>query len=594
QLRDYELVLVFSPEVIEDGVEAVYIDGLISFSPEKINKFVEGLKIKRLPSISATGIKDVEAGIMIARSPSDFFMRRARRVAVNVQRILEGDDPEDIGVDYSEPKHITLNIETAKSVGIYPSWELITDIYLVGGEAEKSGPMLSLFSVVQEAINLNLDLKAREKYVQAGNKEIDKAWTNLLPNIDVTATGLQIDKDRAKASFGTQAEQTISGTLTLSQLLYSDEAWGNITIQKELQKSRENEFTQTKYDLIQETAVAYLNILRAKAFEQIQKDNLSVTQTNYETAKIRESIGSAGPGEIYRWEAEVASGQQAVISATVQREITEQVLNRILGYPINRKFSTAETDLNDKRLITSKDRLFNIINNPWVYDIFSDYLAAEAVKASPEIKILDAAIAAQERYYATTGRAFWLPTIAAQAQYDNVFERSGEGSNPKSLGITPPKDKSWSAAITATLPIFSGGVKFLNHQQAYLELQKLKTNRESLRQKIVQQTHFALKNSRYSGAKIRLSKKAAESAHKNLEIILDAYKNGAVSIIELLDAQNAMLVTDQVAANAEFDFLIDIMNVERAISRFDFFISDKDQEAWIDKFEAYYQENMRK
>lgn len=579
---------------IEDNVEAVYIDGLISFSPEKINKFVEGLKIKRLPSISATGIKDVEAGIMVAQSPSDFFMRRARRVAVNVQRILEGDDPEDIEVAYFEPKHITLNVETAKSVGVYPSWELITDIYLVGGEEKKSGPMLSLFSVVQEAINLNLDLKAREKSIQAGHKEIEKAWTNLLPNIDVMATSLQIDKDRAKASFGTQAEQTISGSLTLSQLLYSDEAWGNITIQKELQKSRENEFTQTKYDLIQETAVAYLNILRAKAYERIQKDNLKVTQTNYETAKIRESIGSAGPGEIYRWEAEVASGQQAVISATVQHEITEQALNRILGYPINRKFSTTETDLNDKRLITSKDRLFNIINNPWVYDIFSDYLAAEAVKASPEIKILDAAIAVQERYYATTGRAFWLPTIAAQAQYDNAFERYGEGSNPKSLGVTPPKDQSWSAAITASLPIFNGGLKFINRQQAYLELQKLITNRESLRQKIVQQTHYALKNSRYSGAKIRLSKKAAESARKNLEIILDAYKNGAVSIIELLDAQNAMLVTDQVAANAEFDFLIDIMNVERAIGRFDFFISDIDQEAWIDKFEAYYHENMRK
>jgi outer membrane protein TolC len=369
---------------------------------------------------------------------------------------------------------------------------------------------------------------------------------------------------------------------------------GNVTIQKEIQKSREHEFESLRFDLVQEVANAYLNILRAKTFERIQADNLKVSQTNYETAKIRESIGSASPGEVYRWEAEVASGQQTVISATVQREISEQALNRILGYPLTRKFRTEETDINDERLITSKEKLFSIINNPWAYEVFADFLAEEALKVSPEIRALDAAILAQERYHSSTGRAFWLPTLAAQAQYDNVFDRSGEGSSVElsGFGISPPKDQSWSVALNASLPIFSGGSKYFERQQAYLDLKKLMTDRESLRQKIEQRTRLALKNSRYSGASIRLSKKAADAAKKNLDIILDAYGRGAVSIIELLDAQNAALVTDQVASNAVFDFLIDIINVERAVGRFDFFITDKEQEVWIEKFEAYYNERI--
>lgn len=578
-------------KAFDDNVQAVFIDGMISFNQAKKEKFVKNLKSLNLPSISASGIEDVENGIMMSISPTDFFMRRARRVAVNVQRILNGEDPEDIPVAFTEPKRLTLNIETAKSVGVFPSWEQITDIYLIGDEKQDTGPKLSLFSVVDEALERNIDLKTQTQVVKSGDKEVNKAWANFLPQVDASATGLQIDKDRAKTSFGTQAERTISGSVQVSQLLFSDEASGNITIQKEIQKSRKSEYERLRFDLVREVAVTYLNILRAKTFERIQEENLKVSQKNFETAKIRESIGSAGPGEIHRWEAEVASRQQAVISATVQREITEQALNRILGYPLNRKFITEETDVNDNRLITSKERLFDIINNPWAYEIFSDFLVQEAIESSPEIKTLDALIAAQERYYKSTGRAFWLPSIAAQAQYDNVFDRSGEGSNVQ--GITPHKDQSWNVAINASLPIFQGGTKIFIHQQAYIDLQKLKTERESIKQKIEQRTHMALKNSRYSGARIRLSKRAADAARKNLDIITDAYAEGAISIIELLDAQNAAQVTDQAASNAVYNFLIDIMGIERIVGRFDFFISEKEQNAWIEKFEAFYNEKMK-
>jgi outer membrane protein TolC len=112
-------------------------------------------------------------------------------------------------------------------------------------------------------------------------------------------------------------------------------------------------------------------------------------------------------------------------------------------------------------------------------------------------------------------------------------------------------------------------------------------------QKIEQRTHIALKNSRYSGARIRLSRRAADAARKNLDIITNAYAGGAISIIDLLDAQNAALVTDQVASNAVFNFLIDIMNIERAVGRFDFFISEQEQNAWIERFEAFYNEKMK-
>ena len=52
---------------------------------------------------------------------------------------------------------------------------------------------------------------------------------------------------------------------------------------------------------------------------------------------------------------------------------------------------------------------------------------------------------------------------------------------------------------------------------------------------------------------------------------------GVVSIVDLLDAQNTALSADEDAENAVFTFLIDLMRVQRAVGRFDFFMTPDDR-----------------
>ena len=73
-----------------------------------------------------------------------------------------------------------------------------------------------------------------------------------------------------------------------------------------------------------------------------------------------------------------------------------------------------------------------------------------------------------------------------------------------------------------------------------------------------------------SGASITLSQDAANAAGKSYAIVKQAYSRGAVGIVTLLDAQNAALVTEQVAANSVYDSLLDLMRVARAAGGFKF------------------------
>ena len=73
-----------------------------------------------------------------------------------------------------------------------------------------------------------------------------------------------------------------------------------------------------------------------------------------------------------------------------------------------------------------------------------------------------------------------------------------------------------------------------------------------------------------------------------LELITDEYSRGAVSIVDLLDAQNASLVADQAASNAEYDFLFDLMGLQRAANSFGFFLSEDERELWFERLEVFY------
>ena len=80
-------------------------------------------------------------------------------------------------------------------------------------------------------------------------------------------------------------------------------------------------------------------------------------------------------------------------------------------------------------------------------------------------------------------------------------------------------------------------------------------------------------------ARIELSSVAANSARRNYELVADAYARGAVTIIELLDAQDASFSADAAAADSKYRFLTTIMALQRAAGGFDFLLDAGEREA---------------
>jgi outer membrane protein TolC len=570
---------------IPDSTQAVFVGSLFQMGDDEFQKLVSGLISRKLPSFAFWGRDDVEQGLLASMVPKASRQHLARSVAVNLIDILRGDDAGTLQVAFNQGERLTINMATARAIGIYPSWQILTEADLLNEDIRKAKRSLTLYGVVQEAIKANLDLAAAERNVLAGAQRVMEARSVLFPQIDIGANYTMIDEDRAKVSNGIQPERQLTGTADATQLIYSDRAWTNYTVEKHLQDSRSEDWETLKLDIIQISATAYLNVLRAKNIERIQKDNLKLTRENLERARIRESIGAAGPEEVYRWESQIANSRQAVLYAESLSLDTMIALNRILNRPLKESFIPKEIDLRDPLDVLKDRRIFDYFKNAKVLQYFRDFLVTEGLLLAPELRGLDAAIAARKRTLLSSKREFWLPTFALQGNAEQQFDKSGAGSDLP--GSTELDDTLWTAGVYAKLPLFTSGGKTATYRRTQEELSRLKIERNSVSNRIEERIFKAVHLVRASYPGIRLSRDAADAAQKNLALVTESYSRGIKSIIDLVDAQNQSLVDNQKAANAVYGFLIDLLTVQRAMGKYVLFLDDTERNAWFEKLESF-------
>jgi len=576
---------------IPADIEAVYLVPLTRFTDAEFSLLVDGLIERKLPTFSLFGRTDVEKGVLAALAPKADFERLARRVAVNIQRILLGEDAGTLPSTLESGERPSINMATARAIGVYPSWAILTEAELVDETRRNVERHLNLAQAMTEGIAVNLDYMAAGRAVESSREDVHEAISGLLPQLSVSTTGTLIDEDRAAASLGAQAERTLSGSANLNQIVFSEPAWANWNVQTHLLEATRRRHDQVRLDVAHDAGSAYVNVLRSKTFERIQKDNLALTRSNLERATVRLQTGVANRSEVLRWESEIAQGRLEVIKANSRRNQAEIALNRVLHRPLEEPFTTEEASVDDVSLPTRDPRFLSYFQNPWNFRVFRAFVVEEGLKTSPQLSELDALIDAQQRALTSSRLAYWMPTLALQGAVTERWAREGAGSSAPALpgGLAFPRadDRDWSLALRASIPLFSGGAKWAAAERAREDLERLRVQRQAAAERVEQGIRSALHEAGATFAGIQLARDAAAAAQSGLELVTDAYSRGQISIIDLLDAQNTALVANLGAANAVYDFLLDLMDVQHAIGTFDYSVDAAAREAWFERAEAY-------
>ncbi len=577
---------------IPEDTEAIYIGPIFKWSDEEMQRLIDGINAQDLPSYAGGGVHWVERGALATMETDEDETRRMRRAALFVQRIQMGEPAGSLPVSFEQRPVLVINMATARSIGTWPRFEVMAEARLINDQSGTRGPLITLEIAMRDAVRANLDLMAQGLEIDARYEGIKVARGNFLPQAGADGDFLINDPDVSNA-FG-QAQRQFTWGISGSQLLYSPGAHADLRFRRDTYLATEQDYMAARLDTMLEAGVAYLDVLRAKNNEGVNRDNLRLTRKNLALAETRNAIGVAGREEVFRWQTQIAESRSAVIGASALRNQAEIQLNRILNRQLEAPFRVPPPE--DVRAVTpgSDQRLVKYLQDAWSFKVFREFMAKEAILNSPEIRSIDATISSRDELLKGERRQLGIPDIAVVGGFTHIPYAGGVGANPAEsqagesmIPIPGRQTFTWNVGATASLTLFDGTSNYARIRRTFREIDRLQTDRAVIAQRLEQDVRSALHQAGFSYANIALTRDAAEASARNLELVTDLYQRGAADIIQLVDAQNQALGAALAAANALYDFLIDALRVQRASGAFSLEGSEEERDDFIERLDAF-------
>jgi outer membrane protein TolC len=568
---------------IPGDTDAVLVGPLLRLEHAQMRELAAGLIDRRLPSFALLGRSELASGLlMTSGGREEDAVRYSRRLALNVQRILLGDAAEEIDVRIAEPQRLAINMQTAAAIGFYPRYAVLSDAEQLFGDELEEGDPLSLADAMAEALGANLGLSAAKFEPLIAAEETRLAFSQLLPQFGVGVRAVRIDEDRANPVV--QAERSTDAEVSGSQVVYSDDARAAWQIAGHLQTAADFGYQVEALDTLQAAASGYLAVLRARALERVQRSNLEVTRTNLELARLRQSIGASGRGDVLRWESQLATDRQNLVAAESDRRVALVAFNRVLNRPQNRPFVPTNEDIAQSIALFEDERFRAFIDNAAVWELFQDFLVESTLRQAPELMQFDRLLAAQRRQVTAAKRRYYVPELALGGTWGSNLDRSGAGSD---LSLTGLDDESWSIGLSASWPLFTGGALKAQLNGERFSLRQLERSRAALAEQLETRTRVALHRASGTYPSLEFSVEAAQAAAENLGLVTDAYRSGAVSVTELIDAQNAALAAQLRSVDAQYAYLVDVVDILRATGDFTLLVDPGSTEPWFQDVESF-------
>ncbi len=569
-------------------VDAVYITPLLRFDDQAMLELAQGLIDRKLPSFSLFGISEIESGVLMAAGgrPED-IIRVTRRIALNIQRILLGEEPGDLPMALQGSSRLAINMRTAAAIGYSPSFSILADSEQFFLQGADDGEPLTLLEAMQQAIETNLGLRVSSYDPLLAAEDVRLARSSLVPRLDLDAQWLKINTERTFP--GLQAETSVDANLQFRQLIYSDEAWAAWQIARYLENAAGEEYGIAILDTLKAAGQSYMNLLRSIALEDVRRSNLEVTRANLALARVRESIGFSGRSDVLRWQSSLSLDQRDLLAAESAKHQAENILNQVLNRSHSSRIKPLESSVQSTLSQFSQPRFTVLIDNEQVWLAFQDYIVSKGLEDAPELNLADRLIEAGERQVQASTRRFWVPQFELVASGSDNLTRSGAGSGNLS-GLIDWSDQSWSLGVQARLPIFSGGALRAGLSRSRYALKQQRQTREAVEQQIETRIRVAMHRVGSSYAAIDLSIAAAEASSENLDIVTDGYSKGAVSVTELIDAQNVALAAELAAAEARYVYMIDLIDVLRAAGNFQLILDPLYLGAWYSEVEDFFKD----
>ena len=564
---------------IPPAADAALVFPLLQNSPEQSAALLDELNTRGIPSLAIGGPNLLNIGATVTFTPEVTFREMARHIALRVSKMSGDAEISDPAVDREEKQRTPIiNLAGLRKIGAFPAnWASLENPILVNVD-QIPGEELSLRQAIAQALENSVRGKISDKEVLLAQKDVRIAQSNVLPQIEVSGSAVQLSQNLVEASMGQRGEFTVTGSASLRQVIYSETAFANIAIHKLMAQNEEVFNRQTTLDIVTDISKAYITLLFAKNNLQIKNENVATTLRNLEMAQAREQVGEGGISDVNRWISQLSFSKMDLNDAQAAYKVAMYGLNELLNRPIAEGVPTPE--IVDSSIVASQDLLPMFFADPALTEKYADFVIGEMNDHSPELERLQIAGQIVDRKKSMYIRRLFVPEVAAFGQADQAFVREGTMRIPNLPIPPPPDDITWNAGVRLSIPILQGGRNRAEIQHAAIESEKITWQRQDLLNNMEKGIRSSVQVLKASYQELALVRQAADAAHRNYETVSQAYSRGMATIIQLIDAQNTRVRTETLASGAFYQYLLDYIKIERLQGKF-FFL---EQEAEKDRY----------
>lgn len=396
-----------------------------------------------------------------------------------------------------------------------------------------------LNGLVGQGLNENLSIQQSLERINAAASNVTVAGAGSLPSLvvgaDHTVSGSMGER---RTDIG--ATNTTSGTASVSWLL---DLFGQYRRSKEsAQASLDAAYSTAdvaKLTYIQDLVNSYIDLRYYQERIALSRANLKSRQETYELTKFQLDAGAASRLDVVQAEGLVQSTQAEIPGLETNARVSAHHIATLLGKPAG----------------SMVDELLRGSTQPIFRGGIKAGVPADLIRNRPDIRVAERNLATAT---ADIGVAIsqLYPTITLSGSISPSYVRP-VGANG---GLT-----TWSFGPTLTLPIFDGG-----RLRANVDIAKstAKTQYLAWKQTVleaVEEVENALSAVRRDAQTVESLRAQVKTTQETLDLSTASYKDGASSLLDVLDAQRQVSLAQASLAAAVQQMAKDYVSLNIAI-----------------------------
>jgi len=395
--------------------------------------------------------------------------------------------------------------------------------------AQEAPPALTLVDIVAATDQRNPAVTAARRAVDAAEASVRLARAGA--GISVSAQG---SAGIVGGTTTTSSSLSSSAGLSASYTIYdSGETAASVRQAEANLRSAQAALGQVRQDTALAAAQAYVTLLRAQRAVDQSAQVVAQNQGLLRQAEAQFQAGAVARADVVRAQANLAAAEGNLIAARSAVDQATAGLNTTIGQGPLAAIAAASAPAAPQTTVAQGDLARLVEDRPEVRRALAD---------------IDAATAALAVAQASDGMQVALTGGVTQ-------------------GFTPTGQTVYSIGTSVSLPLIDGGRSSAQVAQAQANLAAARARIEGTRLTLQLQAVTALSSITSARARITSAQAGLAFAQESLRLSQGRYAAGAATILEVIDAQTALVQAQVTLDGAQFDELAGVVSLRYALGR---------------------------